>query len=87
MSTDPTNCEVLNWYIILLKLPPSLSSPPPTPTQGVPIRVEIGPREVKSDQFVAVPRDGGKKETISNTQAVERVRKMLDELQHRLFDK
>ena len=42
---------------------------------------------MKSDQFVAVPRDGGKKETVSNTQAVETVRKMLDDLQQRLFDK
>lgn len=63
----------------------SLSLPPHHP-QGVPLRVEIGPRDVKSDQFVAVPRDGGK-ETVSNAQAVERVRKLLDELQQRLFDK
>ena len=56
-------------------------------TQGVPLRVEIGPRDVKSCQFVAVPRVGGEKTTIANSQAVERVKGMLEQLQQFLFDR
>ena len=56
-------------------------------TQGVPLRVEIGPRDVKSCQFVAVPRVGGEKTTIANSQAVERVKGMLEQLQLFLFDR
>ena len=42
---------------------------------------------MKNGQFVAVPRDGGQKETVANSQAVERVKGMLEQLQQRLFDR
>ena len=56
-------------------------------TQGVPLCVEIGPRDVKNGQFVAMPRVGGKKETIANSQAMERVKGMLEQFQEFLFDR
>ena len=56
--------------------------------QGVPIRVEIGPRDVKNHQFVAVVRDtSGTKETIPNDQAVQKIREMLEAMHQRLFDR
>ena len=56
-------------------------------TQGVPLRVEIGPRDVKNGQFVGMLRVGGEKTTIANSQAVERVKGMLEQLQLFLFDR
>jgi len=43
-------------------------------TQGVPLHVEIGPHDVMSGQFVTMPRAGGKKTTVANSQAMERVK-------------
>ena len=55
--------------------------------QGVPIRVEIGPRDIQSSQFVAVSRDTMSKETVTMAKAIERIKQLMDEMQERLFSK
>jgi bifunctional glutamyl/prolyl-tRNA synthetase len=45
--------------------------------QGVPIRVEVGPRDVKQGQIVAVRRDTGEKITIKRATAVQDLQALL----------
>ena len=56
-------------------------------SQGVPIRVEIGPRDVERAQFVAVCRDTGDKSTFPAEGAVEVLKGLLEGIQRRLFEK
>ena len=53
--------------------------------KGVPIRLEVGPRDVKSGQFVAVRRDTGDKLTFNQADSVQDVLKLLDTIQASLF--
>lgn len=55
--------------------------------KGVPIRVEIGPRDVKKGEVVAVLRDNGARETIADAEAVARIGAMMEEMHFRLFQK
>ena len=55
--------------------------------QGVPLRVEIGPNDVRNSQFVAIPRDTGQKIVVGSDAAVIRVKELLVEIQKRLFNK
>ena len=57
-------------------------------SQGVPIRVEIGPRDVKDKSFIAVVRDmRGVRQTIANGNAVEKIRELLEEMHTRMFER
>ncbi|XP_033861011.3 bifunctional glutamate/proline--tRNA ligase-like isoform X1 [Acipenser ruthenus] len=53
--------------------------------KGVPLRVEVGPRDMKSGQFVAVRRDTGDKLTIKEDEAENRMRDLLEEIQTNLY--
>lgn len=53
--------------------------------RGVPLRVEIGPRDVKTGQAVLVRRDTKAKETVPLTLLRSRVPKILDSIQAGLF--
>jgi prolyl-tRNA synthetase len=55
--------------------------------KGVPLRVEIGPRDMQSKQITVVRRDTGKKATVPQTEAVAQITGMLDEIQQSLFQK
>ncbi|MFP4268850.1 MAG: proline--tRNA ligase [Spirochaetaceae bacterium] len=54
---------------------------------GVPVRVEIGPRDMESGNVVLVRRDSGEKEQVSIEAAPERVRELLEEIQASLYQK
>jgi len=55
--------------------------------RGVPIRIEIGPRDAAAGQVVAVPRTNrGAKETIGKDAVAERIPALLEEVQQTLFD-
>jgi prolyl-tRNA synthetase len=54
--------------------------------KGVPVRLEIGPRDAASDQAVAVRRDTGGKEAVPTSALAGRVRELLDEVQQGLYD-
>src|SRR6059036_1532300 len=53
--------------------------------KGVPLRVEIGPRDMESKQITLVRRDTGKKMAAPQADSVTHVVSMLDEIQQSLF--
>jgi prolyl-tRNA synthetase len=53
--------------------------------KGVPIRIEIGPRDVASGQVVAARRDTSEKITLSMDGLREKLEALLDEIQQNLF--
>ncbi|XP_039913331.1 bifunctional glutamate/proline--tRNA ligase isoform X5 [Hirundo rustica] len=55
--------------------------------KGVPIRVEVGPRDMKSQQFVAVRRDTGQKLTLSEHEAEEKLKQILEEIHANLYSR
>ncbi|KAM8945260.1 bifunctional glutamate/proline--tRNA ligase isoform 2-T2 [Pelodytes ibericus] len=55
--------------------------------KGVPIRLEVGPRDVKNSQFVAVRRDTGEKLTISEDQTENKLKGILEEIHSNLYNR
>ncbi|MDG6901513.1 MAG: proline--tRNA ligase [Nitrososphaerota archaeon] len=55
--------------------------------RGVPLRVELGPRDLKEKQAVLVRRDTGAKRVVKLDSAEAEVSKELDAIQKGLFDK
>ena len=55
--------------------------------KGVPLRVEIGPRDLPKNTMVLVQRDSLKKSDLSFDNAEDGIVKMLDEIQRGLFEK
>ncbi|XP_021248652.1 bifunctional glutamate/proline--tRNA ligase isoform X3 [Numida meleagris] len=53
--------------------------------KGVPVRVEVGPRDMKSQQFVAVRRDTGQKLTFSEHEAEDKLKQILEEIHANLY--
>lgn len=54
---------------------------------GVPVRVEIGPRDMEKGQAVLVRRDTGEKTTVSVKEAPGRIAAMLDDIQASLYER
>lgn len=54
--------------------------------KGVPVRVEIGPRDLEQGQATLVTRIGGQKEAVSFPQATKRVESLLEDIQQRILD-
>ncbi|XP_057461675.1 proline--tRNA ligase, cytoplasmic isoform X2 [Actinidia eriantha] len=54
--------------------------------KGVPLRIEIGPKDLANDQVRAVRRDNSAKSDIPRASLVEQVKDMLDDIQQSLFD-
>lgn len=55
--------------------------------KGVPIRIEIGPNEIKKKQVVLYRRDNHKKENVKVTSLVKKVQDTLDDIQKNLYEK
>ena len=55
--------------------------------KGVPIRIEIGPKDLEKDQAVLVRRDTLKKETVKLSSLKKRVQDVLEDIQRNLFKK
>lgn len=55
--------------------------------KGVPIRLEIGPKDMNAKQFVAVRRDNMKKETLSEEGFVASIKALLDSIHKSLYEK
>ncbi|XP_074944948.1 bifunctional glutamate/proline--tRNA ligase isoform X3 [Phalacrocorax aristotelis] len=55
--------------------------------KGVPVRVEVGPRDMKSQQFVAVRRDTGQKLTFSEDEAEDKLKQILEEIHANLYNR
>ena len=55
--------------------------------RGVPLRIEIGPRDVDSNQFLMVRRDTGEKIPVPLDEAVARAQSLLEEIQRNMYEK
>jgi len=55
--------------------------------KGVPLRIEIGPRDVEKDQVVLVRRDTGEKEFVKTKEIQKRIDELLEEIQSNLLRK
>ncbi len=55
--------------------------------KGVPLRIEIGPKEVEADQLVLVRRDTNEKTTIKTKDWEKKVEEALNNIQDSLFQK
>jgi len=55
--------------------------------KGVPVRVEIGPKDMENGVCVAVRRDNGEKITVKLGELKERIPEVLDMVQKGLYDK
>ena len=54
-------------------------------SQGVPIRLEVGPKDMKQQQCVAVRRDTGEKITMPESETEKRLPLLLEEIQNNLY--
>jgi prolyl-tRNA synthetase len=55
--------------------------------KGIPLRLEIGPQDVKKNQVVAVRRDSSQKIVIKQKELQTKVRQILENIQKNLFGK
>jgi len=55
--------------------------------KGIPLRIEVGPRDMENKQVTIVRRDNGKKETVKEKNLVAKVSEILEDIQKSLFDK
>jgi prolyl-tRNA synthetase len=55
--------------------------------KGVPLRLEIGPKDILKGQVMLVRRDSGEKIAIKEEKLVETVEKLLNDIQENLFNK
>ena len=55
--------------------------------RGVPVRIEIGPRDLEKKSVVYVRRDNGQKSFISETDATSKLKELLADIQSSLFEK
>lgn len=53
--------------------------------RGVPLRLELGPRDIDNNVVVIVRRDTGAKLTVSQDGLVEAIQKLLEEIQQNMF--
>lgn len=55
--------------------------------KGIPIRIEIGPKDIENKQVVIVRRDSGKKEFVKEKDLKKRIGEILEEMQSDMFKK
>lgn len=55
--------------------------------KGIPLRMEIGPKDIENNQAIVARRDTGKKEIIKISDLSKKIPAMLDEMQKSLLEK
>lgn len=55
--------------------------------KGIPLRIEIGPKDLKEKKVMLVRRDNGKKESIGEKSVGKEAEKILEDIQDNLFKK
>jgi prolyl-tRNA synthetase len=55
--------------------------------KGIPLRIEIGPKDIEKNSFVLVRRDTGKKEIILNKDVKKKIKETLEDMQNSLLEK
>lgn len=53
--------------------------------RGVPVRIELGPRDIENNVCVVARRDTGEKETIELEKLGDKLQKLLDDIQENMF--
>ncbi|WP_455550941.1 proline--tRNA ligase [Enterococcus rivorum] len=57
-----------------------------TEMKGIPVRIEMGPRDIENQQVIVVRRDTGEKIAMPMEGLTENIVKLLDEIQKNLFE-
>jgi prolyl-tRNA synthetase len=55
--------------------------------KGIPLRIEIGPRDFREKKVVLVRRDNGEKLSVKYEELIDHVKNVLEQIQNNLFDK
>ncbi|WP_020615247.1 proline--tRNA ligase [Paenibacillus daejeonensis] len=55
--------------------------------RGIPLRIELGPRDMENGQIVLVSRISGEKRIIAQDQLVEEVGRMLEQIHQEMFER
>jgi len=55
--------------------------------KGIPLRIEIGPKDVEKKQAVLARRDNGERKSVKITSLENEVKKLLEDIQKNLFNK
>jgi len=55
--------------------------------KGIPLRIEIGPKDIANNQVVLVRRDNNKKEFVKVAQLDKKIKDALEDMQNALFNK
>jgi prolyl-tRNA synthetase len=55
--------------------------------RGVPVRIEIGPKDIEKKKVVLVRRDDGKKQEVGIKEIGKKVNAVLEDIQKKLYDK
>ncbi|WNB90770.1 proline--tRNA ligase [Bacillus sp. NEB1478] len=55
--------------------------------KGIPLRLEVGPRDIEQKQVILVRRDTGEKQTLSVSDLESQVQKLLTDIQKNLYEK
>ncbi|MBI2631833.1 proline--tRNA ligase [Candidatus Pacearchaeota archaeon] len=55
--------------------------------KGIPLRIEIGPKEIEKKEVIIIRRDNNKKETVKIKDLKEKINEELEDIQNKLFDK
>ena len=55
--------------------------------KGIPLRLEIGPKDIAQGQVMLVRRDTGEKTVVKEEKLVETVKELLDNIQENLFNR
>lgn len=55
--------------------------------KGIPLRIEIGPKDLENKQVVIVRRDTGKKEFVKDKMIPEKVKEMLEQMHNDMYEK
>lgn len=55
--------------------------------QGIPVRIEMGPKDIENEQVVLVRRDTGEKEFVPLSDLEKRLPALLEEVQQNLYNR
>ncbi len=55
--------------------------------KGIPLRLEVGPKDIENKQVVLARRDTGKKEVVKEKDLDKKIKELLDDIQESLFNK
>jgi prolyl-tRNA synthetase len=55
--------------------------------KGIPIRIEIGPKDIEKKQVTVVRRDNGKKESVKENELIGKIKELAEDIQSKMFEK